>query len=505
MLTVDFDRLGLRPGDRVLDMGCGAGRHAFEMYKRGADVIAFDQDADELATVREWFAAMREAGEVPAGAEADVKEGDALALPFADGEFDRIVAAEVLEHIHADVEAIKELVRVLRPGGTLAVSVPRWLPEVVNWKLSDDYHNAEGGHIRIYTVEELVDKVTKAGRANDGTPGDAMVFTGKGYAHGLHAPYWWIKCAVGVDQRRPPARQGVPPAPGLGDHEEPALAAAGRQGPRPADRQEPGALLPQAGMTDVPALDGILTRAQVEQTAASIEAVQEPSGAIPWSRGEHTDVWNHLESAMGLLVGGRREAAERAFAWVRDTQRADGSWPMKIVAGEVEDHSGESNMSAYVAVATWHHWLVTPRRGVRTPHVADRAARARLRRVPAAAVRRHRVVAGVARRRPGDRQRGGAARRVVEHPPLAPRRRRAGRAGGGAAGRVGAGRRPAGPRAARAPRPLPGQVDLLDGLVLPGPRRRRPRRRGARDCSPSGGTRSSSPAWASGASRPTRG
>ena len=101
-----------------------------------------------------------------------------------------------------------------------------------------------------------------------------------------------------------------------------------------------------------------LTRDQVEQTAASIEAVQEPSGAIPWSVGEHTDVWNHLESAMGLMVGGRRDAAERAFAWARATQRADGSWPMKIVAGEVEDHSGESNMSAYVAVATWHHWLV---------------------------------------------------------------------------------------------------------------------------------------------------
>ncbi|KQV72109.1 methyltransferase [Nocardioides sp. Root122] len=188
MLTVDFDRLGLRPGERVLDMGCGAGRHAFEMYKRGADVIAFDQDADELATVREWFAAMREAGEVPAGAEADVKEGDALALPFADGEFDRIVAAEVLEHIPADIQAIHELVRVLRPGGTLAVSVPRWFPEIVNWKLSDDYHNVEGGHIRIYTQEELVDKVTKAG----------MTFVGKDYAHGLHAPYWWIKCAVGV-------------------------------------------------------------------------------------------------------------------------------------------------------------------------------------------------------------------------------------------------------------------------------------------------------------------
>ena len=136
MLTVDFDRLGLRPGERVLDLGCGAGRHAFEMYRRGADVIAFDQDADELATVREWFAAMRDAGEVPAGAEADVKEGDALALPFADGEFDRVVAAEILEHVPADIAAIAELVRVTRPGGTVALTVPRWLPEAICWKLS---------------------------------------------------------------------------------------------------------------------------------------------------------------------------------------------------------------------------------------------------------------------------------------------------------------------------------------------------------------------------------
>ncbi|MFS3130448.1 methyltransferase domain-containing protein [Nocardioides sp. Bht2] len=208
MLTVDFDRLGLRPGERVLDMGCGAGRHAFEMYRRGADVIAFDQDADELSGVRDLFVAMKEAGEVPVGAEADVKEGDALSLPFADGEFDRIVCAEVLEHIWADVDAIKEMVRVLRPGGTLAVSVPRWLPEVINWKLSADYHNAPGGHIRIYTDHELIDKVTKAGRPNDGTDGDAMIFTGKSYAHGLHAPYWWIKCAVGVENNEHPLARG---------------------------------------------------------------------------------------------------------------------------------------------------------------------------------------------------------------------------------------------------------------------------------------------------------
>ncbi|MFL6156177.1 MAG: class I SAM-dependent methyltransferase [Marmoricola sp.] len=204
MLTVDFDRLGLRPGDRVIDMGCGAGRHAFEMYRLGADVVAFDQDADELAGVLERFGAMKEAGEVPVGAAADIKEGTALQLPFADGEFDRVVCSEVLEHIWDDVTAISELIRVLRPGGTMAITVPRWLPEVINWRLSADYHNAEGGHIRIYTDHELVDKVTKGGRPNDGTPGDAMIFQGKAHAHGLHAPYWWIKSAVGVDNTENP-------------------------------------------------------------------------------------------------------------------------------------------------------------------------------------------------------------------------------------------------------------------------------------------------------------
>ncbi|MCW2799668.1 MAG: rebM 3 [Aeromicrobium sp.] len=188
MLTVDFDRLGLKPGERVIDMGAGAGRHAFEMYRRGADVIAFDQDADELANVLDLFGAMKEAGEVPEGASADIKEGDALSLPFADAEFDRVIASEILEHIPADIQAIDELVRVLRPGGTMAITVPRWLPEIVCWKLSDDYHNTPGGHIRIYSDKELIGKLENAG----------MVFESIDYAHGLHSPYWWLKCAVGV-------------------------------------------------------------------------------------------------------------------------------------------------------------------------------------------------------------------------------------------------------------------------------------------------------------------
>ncbi|MDQ6686417.1 MAG: methyltransferase domain-containing protein [Actinomycetota bacterium] len=198
MLTVDFDRLGLRPGDRVLDMGCGAGRHAFEMYRRGADVVAFDQDADELSAVSDLFAAMRAAGEVPDGAEADVKQGDARQLPFADGEFDRVVAAEVLEHIPDDEAAVAELVRVLRPGGAMAVTVPRWLPEKVCWALSDAYHEVEGGHVRIYTMAELAGRLRAAG----------LEVEGSGHAHALHSPFWWLKCAVGVDNDRHPLVRG---------------------------------------------------------------------------------------------------------------------------------------------------------------------------------------------------------------------------------------------------------------------------------------------------------
>lgn len=108
----------------------------------------------------------------------------------------------------------------------------------------------------------------------------------------------------------------------------------------------------------IPYVDGILSARQVAQSAESIAAMQEPDGAIPWTVGEHVDVWNHVEGAMALLVGGQVEAAERAYDWVPTVQRADGSWPMKMVGGIVEDERGEVNMSAYLAVGIWHHWLV---------------------------------------------------------------------------------------------------------------------------------------------------
>ncbi len=188
MLTVDYDRLGVRPGDRLLDLGCGTGRHAFEALRRGARVVALDLGREDLLQARDWMAAIAAAGEAPPAAAGLAVQGDALRLPFPDGAFDRVIVSEVLEHIPDDVAAIREVQRVLRPGGTLAVTVPRWFPERVCWLLSEEYHTNPGGHVRIYRASELRAKLRAAG----------IAITGGHHAHALHAPYWWLKCAVGV-------------------------------------------------------------------------------------------------------------------------------------------------------------------------------------------------------------------------------------------------------------------------------------------------------------------
>jgi len=194
---VDFARFPVQPGDRVLDIGCGGGRHAFEAYRRGGDVVAFDTDHGELRQVGGMTAAMLAAGEVPPSAHARPVGGDATEMPFGNDVFDRVIAAEVLEHVPSDQRALGEIARVLRPGGLLAVTVPAWLPERICWRLSDDYHNTPGGHVRIYTRGELEAKLRVAG----------LQVGGHHHAHGLHSPYWWLKCAVGVhDDAHPLAR-----------------------------------------------------------------------------------------------------------------------------------------------------------------------------------------------------------------------------------------------------------------------------------------------------------
>ena len=187
MLTVNYDRLGVRPGDYLLDMGCGAGRHAYEAARRGAHVVALDMDDVEVKTTASVLVAMEDAGEIEAG-NCATTVGNALHLPFADGAFDRVIASEILEHIPTDTIAMEELVRVTRIGGTLGITVPRWGPELINWALSDEYHMTPGGHVRIYRQSVIVQRLKDAG----------LTITGVAHTHGLHAPYWWLKCAVGV-------------------------------------------------------------------------------------------------------------------------------------------------------------------------------------------------------------------------------------------------------------------------------------------------------------------
>jgi SAM-dependent methyltransferase len=189
VLTVDYDELGLRAGDLVLDLGAGAGRHSFECFRRGARVVALDYDYGELPAVRDLFWAMEEAGEGPSEGLAATLNGDALRLPFPDATFDRIICSEVFEHIPDDQGAMRELARVLKPGGVLAATVPSWFPEKVCWALSAEYHAplAVGGHVRIYTEQLLRHRLAGAGLSPQGSH----------RAHALHSPYWWLKCLVG--------------------------------------------------------------------------------------------------------------------------------------------------------------------------------------------------------------------------------------------------------------------------------------------------------------------
>ncbi len=189
MLTVDFSRFPVRAGDRVLDLGCGGGRHAYEVYRRGGRVVAFDLDPGELGPVRGMFGAMAAEGQAGgAGSGAEAVSGDGVHMPFCDNAFDLVIAAEVLEHIPDDQRVMRELSRVLRPGGLMAVTVPAFFPERVCWALSREYHEVPGGHVRIYTKVELEAKLARAG----------LEPRWHHHAHGLHSPYWWLKCLVGV-------------------------------------------------------------------------------------------------------------------------------------------------------------------------------------------------------------------------------------------------------------------------------------------------------------------
>ncbi|MCU0605770.1 MAG: class I SAM-dependent methyltransferase [Desulfobacterales bacterium] len=188
MVTVDFGRIDINPGSRVLDVGCGSGRHTAAAYRLpGARVLGVDVAADDLSAARERLQLHDRLG-AHGGGRWDLCAADACRLPFADSSFDLVICAEVLEHVRSHGRVLSEIARVLRPGGDLAVSVPRYGPERLCWALSADYTAARGGHVRIYRERSLRALLRGAGL----TPRTAHC------AHSLHTPYWWLKCLVGV-------------------------------------------------------------------------------------------------------------------------------------------------------------------------------------------------------------------------------------------------------------------------------------------------------------------
>jgi SAM-dependent methyltransferase len=185
--------LQISDGHIVLDAGCGEGRHTFEACKRAeCSVYAMDIDHESLRKVRYMLCRMLEQRELTGWGE--IMEGSAMELPFADGTFDRIICSEVLEHIPDENVGMRELTRVLKPGGRMAVSVPTFFTEAIYGKLSYLYFHNPGGHVRKFHYTELIADLRACG---------LQVYAIR-YKHALHSIYWLLRCAFGLENEQSP-------------------------------------------------------------------------------------------------------------------------------------------------------------------------------------------------------------------------------------------------------------------------------------------------------------
>ena len=186
--TIKVDALEISPGDTVLDLGCGEGRHTISTYLlHEARVYGVDLRHQDLTTASRRLQEICPADDATPTAAAHAIQfavANGHQLPFADDSFDVVVCSEVLEHIIDYHSVLGEIQRVLKPSGQLAVSVPRFFPEWVCWRLSREYHEVEGGHVRIFRTGELKRTIE----------GFSFEFTHRHWAHSLHVPYWWLRC-----------------------------------------------------------------------------------------------------------------------------------------------------------------------------------------------------------------------------------------------------------------------------------------------------------------------
>lgn len=187
MQTVVLDHLALQDGMRLLDLGCGAGRHMHQSYYGKAQIgsLGIDLGFDDVVRTRKGFEAAPDM-DPHTRRWFGLAVADGGTLPFADKSFDAVICSEVLEHIPAYRGTIAEIARVIKPGGRLGVSVPRYFPEWICWTLAPGYHQTPGGHIRIFKERGLRADIESTG----------FRFLRRHWAHGLHSPYWWLQCLL---------------------------------------------------------------------------------------------------------------------------------------------------------------------------------------------------------------------------------------------------------------------------------------------------------------------
>ena len=182
MLTFDFKKINLPPGSKVLDVGCGEGRHIFGILNEFEDVYCYglDQDIPSLDKCKEGLEFFKELdfnGTV-------FQQGSVYQLPYKENFFDLIICSEVLEHLEDYHAAIDEIYRVLKPGGKFLSSVPSYWPEKICWSLSSGYQNMPGGHVRIFKKYQVIDEIVDHGFEYDHSE----------RFHALHSAYWWLRC-----------------------------------------------------------------------------------------------------------------------------------------------------------------------------------------------------------------------------------------------------------------------------------------------------------------------
>lgn len=187
IVSVDFRRhLPIEKGDLVLDVGCGQGRHTSEICLWDCRIIGTDVNRDDLK-VAKYLVSFKLWAHQAVGI-GDFAASDAQRLPFKDGVFDKVVCTEVLEHVPDHRAALSELIRVLKPGGLLAVSVPAYIPEALYWRISWDYAHSPGGHVRVFRPGEMERNLL----------GHGVDVYAQRRRHSVQAFYYLIRCTFGL-------------------------------------------------------------------------------------------------------------------------------------------------------------------------------------------------------------------------------------------------------------------------------------------------------------------